>query len=196
MHHKPLAGTDYLPDGFEAPPPAVWPLWFRLVVFTLAFVLLQAGWSLARGTAVERIAIDNATVVPAAWLVNQFTPEARAVAVRSSIRATGGGINVLNGCEGFDVLFLLASALLIAPATWRRRVFGFVAGAPLVWLLNQGRILVLFYANRADKELFALLHGTVAPLVMIMAVTLAFVLYLSLPRRSPATLIGQPARTS
>lgn len=195
MQHKPLAGIDYLPDGFESPPPRIWPLWLQLGVFTLTFVLLQAGWSSVRGTAVERIAINDATVVPAAWLVRRITPEVRAMAVRSSIRAAGGGINVLNGCEGFEVLFLLVAALLIAPLTWRRRVVGLVAGTLLVWVLNQGRILVLFYANRTDKELFSLLHGTVAPLVMIVLVSIAFVLYLSMPRQSLTTHIGRPART-
>ena len=153
--------------------------WIQVGVFIAAFLLLQSGWSLARGTVLERVAINDATVVPAAWLVNQLTPGVHAVAVQSSVRALGGGINVLNGCEGVEVLFLLIAALLIAPITPRRRAYGLVAGALFVWLLNQGRILVLFYANRSDKELFSLLHGTVAPLVMIVLVTLAYVSYVS-----------------
>lgn len=148
-------------------------------VFIATFLILQAGWSLARGTALERITIHDATVKPAAWLVNQLTPDVQAVAVRSSLRALGGSINVLNGCEGVEVLFLLVAALLIAPITLRRRAYGLLVGIVFVWLLNQVRILVLFYANRSDKELFALLHGTVAPLVMIVLVSLAYVFYVS-----------------
>lgn len=101
------------------------------------------------------------------------------MAVRSSVRALGGSINVLNGCEGVEVLFLLVAALLIAPITLSRRTYGLLAGTLFVWLLNQGRILALFYTNRSDKELFALLHGTIAPLVMIVLVTLAYVSYVS-----------------
>ena len=155
------------------------PYWLQVGQFAGAFLFLQSGWSLARGTAVERIAINDASVAPAAWLVNQLTPDVHAVAVNASVRAIGGGINVLNGCEGVEVLFLLIAALVIAPISPLRKVCGAVAGVPLVWLLNQARILVLFYANRSDKELFALLHGTVAPLVMIVLVTLAYVAYLS-----------------
>ncbi|OQW85832.1 MAG: hypothetical protein BWK72_20230 [Rhodoferax ferrireducens] len=179
MKTKPRAGVDYYPDGFQTPPPRPWPLWIQIGVFALTFTVLQSLWALASGTALERIAVDQATVAPAAWLVNQLTPEMQALAVRSSIRAPGGGINILNGCEGFEVLFLLTSALLVAPLSWRRKAVGFFAGVLLVWLLNQGRILVLFYANRVDKELFALLHGTVAPLVIIVLVTIAFVFFLS-----------------
>ena len=136
-------------------------------------------WGLAQGTVVEQVAVDRATVLPAAWLVNQFTPDVRATAVEGSIRAPGGGINILNGCEGFEVLFLLVGALLVTPLTSRQRAIGLVGGALLVWVVNQGRIVVLFYANRADKELFALLHGTVAPLVLVVIVAIAFLLYLA-----------------
>ncbi len=156
----------------------------------MAFVLMQGLWSFARGTLLERVAVDQATVDPAAWLVNQLTPQVHALAVRSSIRAPGGGINVLNGCEGFEVLFLLMAALLVAPIVWRRKAVGLFAGALIVWVLNQARILVLFYASRADKELFTLLHGTVAPLVMIVLVTIAFVFFLSMSYIAQSVKIG------
>lgn len=170
MFHKPV---DYLR-----------PSWLRMGVFILTFLMLQWGWSLARNTAAERIAINDATVAPAAWLVNQLTPDVHAVAAKTSIRAVGGGINVLNGCEGVEVLFLLVAALVIAPISAQRKAYGLLGGTLWVWALNLGRIVVLFYANRSDKELFALLHGTVAPLAMVVLVTVAYVLYVSVPLRS------------
>ncbi len=160
------------------------PSWPRIAVFIGIFLVLQWGWSLARNTAAERIAINDATVAPAAWLVNQLTPDVHAVAVKTSIRALGGGINVLNGCEGVEVLFLLVAALLIAPISAQRKGYGLLGGALWVWALNQGRVVVLFYANRSDKELFSLLHGTVAPLAMVMLVTIAYAFYVSVPPRS------------
>jgi hypothetical protein len=41
------------------------------------------------------------------------------------------------------------------------------------------RILVLFYAYRSNKEWFAQLHGTIAPLVLIVLVTAAFALFVA-----------------
>jgi exosortase/archaeosortase family protein len=61
---------------------------------------------------------------------------------------------------------------------WRKRAQGILIGTLGVWALNQGRILVLFYANRSDKELFNLLHGTVAPLVLIVLTSIAFLFYI------------------
>ncbi len=82
------------------------------------------------------------------------------------------------------------AALLVAPIVWRRKAVGLFAGALIVWVLNQARILVLFYASRADKELFTLLHGTVAPLVMIVLVTIAFVFFLSMSYIAQSVKIG------
>ena len=43
-------------------------------------------------------------------------------------------------------------------------------------MLNQARIVALFFANRADAELFDALHGMIAPLLLI-ACSLLFFLY-------------------
>ena len=140
----------------------------------LAFVVLQTLWGQARGSALERLWIDTATVKTAVALIDLLSPELQAVAQGSRIRAPGGGINILNGCEGTDVLFLLAAAFLAFPMPRRSRLAGFGLGIVLVYLLNEARILALFYAYRSDRALFDVLHGLVAPLVLIAAVAAYF----------------------
>jgi exosortase/archaeosortase family protein len=184
MAQAPRPGIDYLPDGFSDPVDQPWPLALQVVVFAALFIALQWAWSLAEGTAIERLIVAQATVTPASWWINLLTPELDVKVVNFSLRAPGGGINVLNGCEGLDVLFLLWSALVVTAMGWRRRLVGLVAGTGFVWALNQVRVVVLFYANREDKELFALLHGTVAPLLLIVATTAVFVLLLAWPQRA------------
>ncbi|MDP2822672.1 MAG: archaeosortase/exosortase family protein [Sulfuritalea sp.] len=147
----------------------------RGVIFIAVFAALQALWGHARGTVVERVLIDRVTVGSAAALVNIVTPQIQAQADGTRIRAAGGGLNILNGCEGVEVLFLLAAAFAAAPLPGRRRWLGLASGVLFVFALNQARILMLFYAYRADKALFDLLHGTVAPVVLI-ALTAVFFL--------------------
>lgn len=147
-----------------------------LLVFALTFVALQWTWAQARDTALERLVIDQATVRPAAFLVNLISPHTSAYADRSRLKAPGGGINILNGCEGTEVLFLLYAALLAAPLAWRARLLGAAAATLLVYVLNQARIIALFFAYRSDTALFDALHGTIAPLLLI-AASLLFFLY-------------------
>ena len=77
------------------------------------------------------------------------------------------------------MLFLLIAAFASAQLPWRARLGGLLAGTLLVFVLNQGRILALFYAYRSDKALFDLLHGTVAPLLLIALSSLFFLFWLA-----------------
>jgi exosortase/archaeosortase family protein len=172
----PPSGAGYLPDGAVDLPPAPLPprsLLVALLIFMAVFVLLQWGWEAVRGTALERLVVDQATVMPAAGLVRWLTPAIQARAVASSIKAPGGGINILNGCEGVEVMFLLLAALAAVRISWRRRLVAILLGLGLVFALNQARIVTLFYAFRADRQLFDLLHTTLLPVVLV-ALTAAY----------------------
>jgi len=148
-------------------------LWAALAIFLLSFFALQLGWSQARGTPLERWVIDGATVRTSVALINTLTPGAAAVARGATIAAPDGGITVRNGCEGTEVLFLLVAALAAYPFSWRLRLVGAIGGAVYVFLINQIRLVSLFYAIRNDRTLFNQLHGVVAPLLLVLC-TLVF----------------------
>ena len=169
-------GHAYLPDGLcDTPQPqAPYPLWQTLVIFLGVFALLQWGWGTARDTWIERLVIHQATVKPAAGLVQWITPTAHAHPVGASIKAPGGGLNILNGCEGTEVMFLLIAAFAAVRLGWRQRLIGLTLGLGLIFILNQARILALFYSFRNERSLFDLLHTTVLPAVLIAAVALYF----------------------
>lgn len=148
---------------------------------------LQWGWSELRGSAVERWVIHDLTVGAAVKLLAITSPDVGAWAEGARIRAAGGGLNVLNGCEGTEVFFLLVAALLVSPLPWAWRLGGIAAGGVWVFAWNQVRLLALFHAHRTDREWFSLLHGLVGPAVLI-ALTLLFVmaLYRLHERQAPA----------
>jgi exosortase family protein XrtM len=153
------------------------PFLWRAAAFLALFMLLQAGWEASRGSWLERLWIHDLTVRSATGLIKLLTPEVQAVAQGSRITAPGGGLNVLFGCEGTDVIFMLAAAFLVFPLPWRHRVLGLFSGLLWVFFLNQWRIAGLFYAFRHDRALFDLLHSTAAPLLMVVLTGLFFHLW-------------------
>ena len=174
--------TAFLPDsdvGAPEPPRLQRPLGLTVMLFLGAFALLQWGWNEARGTWIEQLVIDQMTVKTAVALINAVDPAIEVQAVGSRLKATGGGINILNGCEGIEVVFLLASAMLVAPIAWRARLLGLGVGSIVVFLLNQGRVIALFYAFRGNRALFDTLHGVIAPLLLILAAGAFFIAWLS-----------------
>jgi exosortase/archaeosortase family protein len=155
----------------------------RLSIFIAIFAGLQLSWIALRGTAVEYTVIHDATVRPAAFLVNTLTPNAAAQAVKFTLHAPGGGLNILNGCEGLEALFLLCAAFAVAPLTWRSRVLGLLLGIAVVFAVNQARILLLFYAYRTDHALFDPLHSTVTPIAVVLLVAAYFYAWLFMASR-------------
>lgn len=146
----------------------------RALWFAAVYLVLSLGYGWARGTVIDRVLIDFLTVKPAAFWVNQIDSSVSAVASGSRLSAPGGGINVLNGCEGADLLFLVVAALAAAPLDWRARVIGGLAGLAVAYLVNQARVVALFFAARDAPELFATLHGLVLPLLTVGAVAAWF----------------------
>ena len=156
----------------------------RGVSFVLLVMALQACWEAARGSWIERLWVHELTVRSATALINLIAPQVHAVAQGARIVAPGGGLNVLFGCEGTDVLFMLAAAFTVFPLPARVRMRGLMSGLLWVFLLNQLRIVALFHAFRSDRALFDLLHTTAAPLLMIVLTGLFFQFWL---KRAEAT---------
>lgn len=152
----------------------------RLVLIFLAvFFALQYAWGLSRGTWLEHVVIDQATVIPASWIINQIWPVFHVIPEGHRLIAPMGRLNVLNGCEGLEILFLLVAALIAHPFAWRSRSLGIGLGALLVFVLNQARIVILWHAYLSNRDWFSALHGTVLPLIMIACCFIFFLAFLS-----------------
>jgi exosortase family protein XrtM len=158
-----------------------------VVIFLVAYAALQALVIAAHGSALERWIIEQAGVRTSVTLIGWLTPRIGATANGASIIAPDATLNIRPGCEGTEILIPLFAALLAYPFSWRTRVFGLLMGTGWVFVLNQARILGLFYAFRADPELFGSLHGFVAPLLLILGVAAFFFGVLQWDRqRAPA----------
>lgn len=154
----------------------------RLVVFVATFGLLYGLMRWAGGF--ERWFIEGLTVPTAVGLINLLGLAGEPVAASGSrIVAPGGGLNVLQGCEGLDVLGLWIAAVAAGPFTWRGRLLGWTLGTVVVFALNQVRLLSLFDLFRSHRPWFGDAHGLWWPLVLVAAV---FLLFLGWQRLFPA----------
>ena len=151
---------------------------FALALFLGLFFALQISWEFCRGTLLEHWVIDSITVVPSAWIVNAIWPQQFVAAEGNSLISSQGQLNILNGCEGLEVLFLLIAAFLAYPFGWRRRLLGIAAGTVFVYGLNQVRIVVLWEVILRRGEWFGLFHGVILPLALVTLCAFFFLLFL------------------
>lgn len=181
----PRIGIDYLPDDFAGAAPASRRTGIvMLLVFVALFGALHFGWEAMRDSAAAAALVHHLAVRPGALLIHALTPDLGAYADGARIRAPGGGINILNGCDGMDVLFMVVAGFGAVALSWRRRLVGMALGVLLVLALNTSRIASLFYAYRADRHIFDLLHTLVWPVALVALVALYFNAVI---RSAPAT---------
>jgi exosortase/archaeosortase family protein len=182
MHkRKQIAGVDYWPDNtelvyqHEAKP----SLLRQTILFFFVFALFQVGWLLLRDNAFGHFVRGEITVEPAVAMINLFSPSIHAQALGNQIIAPGGGLVIKLGCEGLEAMFILIAAIIASSVKFKNMMSGLLMGTLLVYVLNQARILILFYTNRADKALFHLLHATIAPIVLIAIVGIFYYWWLN-----------------
>jgi exosortase/archaeosortase family protein len=147
---------------------------WRVGLFALIFAALQWGWSVQQDSALFRLWVEDLNVRAAVVLIAAVQPESGAAAAGPRVQAPGGGINVLQGCDGAELLWLMTAAFAVAPLAWRWRLGGWLAGLLLVWLLNVTRITTLFFAWRSDPRWFDWLHNYIGPIVLVALLALYF----------------------
>jgi exosortase family protein XrtM len=180
--YTPQAGQDYWPNQAEWPSqPTHKPrsLITQAFLFMLTFALLEVSWLAVRDNAFGHFIRSDITVKPAVQLIHILTPHIKVSALGNQIIAPSGGLVVKLGCEGVEALFILLAAFITAPLSRIAMLKGILLGTLFIYVFNQVRILTLFYTFRADKPLFQLLHGNIAPLALIALAALFFNWWLS-----------------
>lgn len=177
---KPISGADYWPDNFVEQDVVTKQMGVvtQVIIFLLCFSVLQVGWQVVRDDDFGHFVRGAATVQPATQMIHWLSPQIDAVANGNQIKATGGGIVVKIGCEGLEAMFILIAAFIVAPLNLMPKLVGILVGTLIIYFSNQVRIVSLFYAYRADKSLFYLLHGTITPIILVAISCLFFYCWL------------------
>jgi exosortase family protein XrtM len=150
------------------------PLQFALR-FLVAFGLLTAGFEASRGSAFERVVVEDAILSPTVRLINLVTPAEQAVlAGRWIVAPNSASLHVTRGCEGIELFLMLAAAIVAFPASLKRRAQGLIIGSLLAWLLSALRLMALHYALHYSPGAWEALHGLILPLAPVVLMALYF----------------------
>jgi exosortase family protein XrtM len=159
---------------------------FRSYRFPLLFIvfygLSQWAYHLLPEHFVREVLVHRFTVVPAAVLINVFLDGFNAVADGTRLVSGSVRLNVLRGCEGTEVVLMLMAAIAAALRPVGVSLMGLFAGIALIFAVNQLRILALFFVTAFHRDWFELIHGVVAPLLVIAAAAVFFLWWLGLAR--------------
>jgi len=97
-------------------------------------------------------------------------------------------LDVRFGCNGLEAVMIYSVAVLAFPATWRKKVYGIVAGFLIIQIINILRIVGFAYAGVYLQNIFHYIHIYVAQGIMIAIALGTFFLYLAFTKTNAKTI--------
>lgn len=166
-----------LPD--ELPQPRRFGATGFLLVFVAAFAAMHALYFAVPDRVLRDVVHYYGIIVPGAATIRFVAPSENVVAVKGSLRSETVTLDVVRGCDGAGMTFLLIAAVAAFPAPWKRKLSGLAAAALLTYVLNQGRIVGLYFVATYRNDWFTLLHSYFIPGFLIAACSVFFLWWAS-----------------
>lgn len=103
----------------------------------------------------------------AAHIINLLHADAQVSVAAHRLVSPRANLEVVRGCDGSGLLFLLGAAVLAFRLRWRRRLEGLLAAIVMVYVLNQLRVVALYFALANRPAWFLPLHTSILPIVIL-----------------------------
>jgi len=139
-----------------------------LLVFALVYVALYSGYMWLPDRLLIETIYYRFIVSPGAALIHLMAPADMVHGVDNRLVSGGTVLEIVRGCDGAGVFFLLVAAIIAVRGTRGKVAWGVVGAAILVYLVNQLRIVVLYFAVRGHADWFVPLHSYVFPTLFVL----------------------------
>lgn len=81
------------------------------------------------------------------------------------------GINIAGGCNGVFATAILLAGVIAYPSRIREKFVGILIGIPAIFIINQLRVISLFYLGRSHPTVFEEVHVYVwQPIIIVFAI--------------------------
>ena len=121
------------------------------------------------------------------WLIHLFDGSVVASGNQIINAASGGGIEIVAGCNGVEAVLILVSAILAFPSPWKHKLIGIGLGFLAIQTLNLVRIITLYYLHIWSPVWFDWFHLYLWQALIILDALVFWLIWLRyLPRRTQA----------
>lgn len=150
---------------------------YQSLIFPVSFIAVYSVFHLmyfyVPDATLKQIYYDYLVTI-SADIINFFAPSERVFARNNSLLSARANLEVVRGCDGAGVMFLMTAAILVFSASIKRKIVGLVCGLILVYVLNQIRIISLYFIVVYRRDWFLPVHTYVAPSFIILFCSLFF----------------------
>jgi len=134
----------------------------------------------------------HAIVQPAAQLIAWGWPEDAVVARRGTLHSPLATLEIVRGCDGAGLLFLMCAAVSACPARPRQLMLGLAGALLLAGAINQVRIVGLYFVAARHPQSFDSMHNYLLPLLTILLCFWAFMVWSGWAANAQTRASGAP----
>jgi exosortase family protein XrtM len=153
-----------------------------VVILAATYFILYAAYSLVP----ESFLADNVyyygIVCPSKTLINWISSGEHAMGAGNSLTSSTVNLNIVRGCDGSGVAFLLIAAIVAVRESPRRTLIGIVGALALVYALNQLRIVALYFIASRWLSWFTPMHVYFIPTLIILVATIYYAAWTAYPQ--------------
>lgn len=106
----------------------------------------------------------------AAATINTLTPDRKIRVFENKISSNKAVLNIVRGCDGSGILFMITAATLGFGARFKQTIVGLILGTALVYVVNQIRIVGIYYLIEYNRAWFPAMHTYYAPTLIVFIV--------------------------
>ena len=139
-----------------------------LLVFALVYVALYSGYMWLPDRLLVETIYYRGIVAPGAALIHLIAPADLVQGVDNRLVSGATVLEIVRGCDGAGVFFLLVAAIIAVRGTMGKIAWGVVGAIILVYLANQLRIVILYFVVRGHGDWFVPLHSYVFPTLFVL----------------------------
>jgi len=151
--------------------------WSFIVVFASIYCVLYVAYSAIPDAYLREVVYYQGIVRPSQLMIGWIAPNEHVIGIQNQLQSGSAALNIVRGCDGAGIVFLLVAAIIAFRAGWRRTLLGLAGAIALVYILNQLRIVALYFVNSYRHAWFVPMHVYFIPTLMILAGALYFALW-------------------
>lgn len=159
------------PDRTLRSPPRAWRF---VVLLGLVYVLFELAYFAVPDRMLREVVHTRVIAEPAAAVIAWLSPGEAVTAADGALHADGVTLRLVRGCDGSGLAFLLLAAVLAFPARARDLAAGVAGALLLAYLLNEARIVALYFLAAHQPDWFTTAHDFVLPAVIVLAAGLTY----------------------
>jgi exosortase family protein XrtM len=148
--------------------------WGFVALFAAAYIVLYLGYSAVPDSFLRDKIYFYGIVNPSRTIIHWVAPGEPVTAVQNRLESPSGSLDIVRGCDGSGVVFLLVAAIIAMRDHLRHTLLGIIGGIALIYLLNQLRIVTLYFVHARWPGWFTAMHAYFIPTLMVLVATIYF----------------------